>query len=177
MRHFDYSKGPGEWDSISVTDDFLGGYRTFTFPDENDDEQLRSLIGDADYGVTRGNTGGDPGILPGEAWLLSYELSASRRNFDNFVFNLVEDSVSPDTVFRQSTSRLSETFSNGLTGSFLVTYDMVEDSFRGDIQAQIIALDDSTGNMFLSYQAVRVKREAQTTAIFSVDDDSGENFD
>ena len=175
MGKFEYDFKPGELNSQPIEGDFVGGYRTdFTNDEANDTIRFRSLIRDADYGNPEGNS-----IQPGEVWQISVQVSFSQRNFDNFVLRLVGDSAGGDDgTFTQKVSRLSSAFDDGsISETILVTYEMVEPSFREDVQVRMTMLDATTSNIFLSYQAVRVKKEAQTTAIFSVDDDSGENFD
>ena len=152
---YNYSVKAGEYDDLNLhEDDLAGGYRTIGVLSDNDTHRERELIGDADYGKSGG-------FAPGEIWLLNYSLSASSRSFDDFIYWITGDSHSPDDdeYFYQNAGRLSSTYDDGeLGGSILVTWDMVEDSFNEDIQFRMLANDDFGGNMFLSYQAVRVKR-------------------
>ena len=154
-------------------DDFAGGYRTIGVLSDNDTHRERELIGDADYGK--------PGEFePGEAWLLNFTVSASSRSFDDFIMWITGDSHSPDDdeYFYQNAGRLSETYSAGeVGGTILVTWDMVESSFNQDIQFRMLANDDFGGNMFLSYQAIRVKPPSIDRAIRSNEQGSGETFD
>ena len=168
---------PFEPDELKATDlardDFVGGYRTIGVLNDNDTHRERELIGDSDYGK--------PGEFEeGEAWLLNFTVSASSRSFDDFIMWITGDSHTPDDdeYFYQNAGRLSETYSAGeVGGTILVTWDMVEDSFNSDIQFRMLANDDFGGNMFLSYQAIRVKRPSHTDFIRSADGSSGENFD
>lgn len=171
---YTYEVKPGEYDDINLHgDDLVGGYRTIGALLDNDTDRQRELIGDSDYGTARE-------MKPGDVWILNYSLSASSRSFDDFIYWIVGDDYSPDEdqYFYQNAGRLSSTYDAGeVGGSILVTYDMVEDSYNEDIQFRMLANDDFGGNMFLSYQAIRVKRggNPQETT-YAGDGTSGEDF-